>query len=61
MKLAEICGQLNADMVADQISTDQLFEWWAFGYLQGWFPVQEESKGMDPHAAKEFFQRLGNG
>jgi hypothetical protein len=61
LKLAEISGRLDADAVADELTTEQMFEWWAYGYLQGWFPQEEEKRGMDPAAAQEFFQRLGNG
>lgn len=61
MRLAEIAGRLDADSVADELTTDQLFEWWAYGYMQGWFPVQEQKAAMDPQAAMEFFQRLGHG
>jgi hypothetical protein len=47
--------------VADELTRDQLFEWWAYGYLQGWFPVEQEQRAMDPQAALEYYQRLGNG
>lgn len=61
LKLAELSGRLDADAVADELDREQLFEWWAFGYLNGWFPAAEEKKGMDPQAAMDFFQRLGHG
>lgn len=61
MKLAEISGQLDVDAVADSLTRDQLYEWWAYGYVQGWFPEPEQTKGMDPAAAMEHFQRLGHG
>jgi hypothetical protein len=47
--------------VADELDRERLFEWWAYGYLNGWFPAAEEKKGMDPQAAMDFFQRLGHG
>lgn len=61
MKLAEMTGQLDVDAVADSLTRDQLLEWWAYGYLQGWFPEPEHKQGLDPQAAMEHFQRLGHG
>jgi hypothetical protein len=49
------------DSVADELTKEQLFEWWAYGYINGWFPTEEESKAMDPQAAQDFFQRMSNG
>lgn len=61
MRLAEISGQLDVDAVADSLTREQLLEWWAYGYVQGWFPETDEKKGLDPAAAMEHFQRLGHG
>jgi len=47
--------------VADELTREQLIEWWAFGYLNGWFPQEDEKQGMDPQAAMEHFSRLGHG
>jgi len=61
LKLAELAGRLDADAVADELTREQLIEWWAFGYLNGWFPQEDEKQGMDPQAAMEHFSRLGHG
>lgn len=61
LKLAEISGRLDADAVADSLTREQLLEWWAYGYTQGWFPAEEKKDGMDPDAAADYFARLGHG
>ena len=47
-----IAGEVDADRVANSLTEEQILEWWAFGAMNGWFPIDEERKGMTPEQSE---------
>jgi len=57
LKLTQQAGEVDSRKVISRLTKDQFYEWWAFGYLESWFPQEEkQSKGMTPN---EVLKALG--
>ena len=50
MKLAEISGEIDTRKSSSKITREQFNEWWAYGYLIGWFDrcFEQQDKNMMP-------------
>lgn len=63
LRLAHMCGQLDADALVDTLSESQLLEWWAYGCLNNWFinPDSMQKGGMNAEKSLEYFKGLNDG
>lgn len=59
--MAELSGEIDADAVANRLTAEQLNEWMAYGYLEGWFPFKDESAEAGKMTPEQLLESLNSG